>query len=82
MNQLLSVVFCLLILTWLYLLSLKNLLEQVTLQGNQISNVLEKQQLNYDDDDDDDSDGDHGPGIGLKMAHDLKSDDQGDGWAR
>jgi hypothetical protein len=52
------------------------------LQGNQISNVLEKQQLNYDDDDDDDSDGDHNP-VGLKMPHDLKPDgDQGDGWAR
>lgn len=60
-------------------------MEQVTLQGNQISNVLEKQQLNYDDDDDD-SDPDHGgvlaSGSSLQLTEMKDGGDQGDGWSR
>jgi len=53
------------------------------MQGNQISNVLEKQQLNYDDDDEDDSDGDNGQTASSKMPNEIEQDIKpGDSWAR
>lgn len=67
------------------IITFQNLLEQVTLQGTQISNVLEKQQLNYDEDDDDsDHDQDHGPppGSSLQQLEMKQEGDQGDGWSR
>lgn len=76
-----------------FIFLLQNLIEQANLQGTQISNLLEKQQLGYDDEDDDDSDGDMGSSRShlsqansSKMplsSHDLKQESgEGDGWPR
>jgi len=59
----------------------QNLLEQVTLQGNQISNVLEKQQINYNDEDDE-SDGDLSAHGKMPVSSELLPDDNNSGWNR